>query len=93
MITMDLFSHRYGAYFVAVGIAVVGGLACTITAVGGCLIGFGTAALAAWCTGVYANGEWATAKEELDLLQSDNDGNYDKVIGKFEQAVSASSNP
>jgi hypothetical protein len=84
---------RYDSHTVAVGIAFVGGLACTIFTAGACIFAFGTAALAAWGTGVYANGERATAQEELDSLQSDYDDIYDKVLGKFEQALSTSSKP
>jgi len=84
---------RYGSHTVSVGIALVGGIACSIITAGACLIAFGTAALASWGTGVYANGERATAQEELDLMQSDLDDFYNKVLGKFEQAVALGSIP
>lgn len=81
------------SHVLALAIAGVGGLACTVLTGGACLVAFAGASLAAWGKGVFHNGNRMTEGHRLEILLTDLDEINARLIGRFAQTRAFESVP
>jgi len=86
-------NNRISSHILAVAVAGIGGLTCTVLTGGACLVAFAGAALAAWGKGVFHNGNRLTEEHRLELLQVDLDEINARLKGKFTQTLAVESVP
>ena len=86
-------NNRISSHILAVAIAGIGGLTCTVLTGGACLVAFAGASLAAWGKGVFHNGNRLSEEHRLEILQVDLDEVNSRLKGKFAQTLAIESVP